>query len=248
MPTRTPLVSSQNSELSSPQPNSSRLNIEGKEDITLIQTIRDDIISCSFAPGQRLRTEDLKARYQLGIGTIREALSHLVSEGFVKSSAGRGYTVAPISKADLQDITRLRLYFEVSAIRDSIERGGEYWEAEILTAYHLLMSTEKSVITSPDDNWTTWSDRHKRFHDSLVAACTSPWLLNFRNILFDQAQRYRKLSMAYQYNQRNKQDEHKRIMNAVLARNIVQATSLVTAHIERSAENALRSLEAARPC
>jgi hypothetical protein len=39
---------------------------------------------------------------------LREALLHLLSEGFVRSEVNRGFTVAPVSLSDFTDITKLR--------------------------------------------------------------------------------------------------------------------------------------------
>ena len=36
-----------------------------------------------------------------------------------------------------------------------------------------------------------------RFHQALVAGCRSPWLLHFRAVVFDQAERYRSLGRTY---------------------------------------------------
>jgi DNA-binding GntR family transcriptional regulator len=39
--------------------------------------LRDDIIEGLLAPGEKLRVEHLKARYGVGAGTLREAITRL---------------------------------------------------------------------------------------------------------------------------------------------------------------------------
>ena len=87
----------------------------------VLRQIRDDIVSGVFEPNDRLKFEDLRDRYRASIGTLREALLHLFSEGFVRSESNRGFTVAPVSAADLMDITELRVQFEKQALEDSIQ-------------------------------------------------------------------------------------------------------------------------------
>lgn len=41
--------------------------------------LRHDVVCGKLAPGERLRVEHLKDQYQVGSGTLREALSLLVS-------------------------------------------------------------------------------------------------------------------------------------------------------------------------
>jgi DNA-binding GntR family transcriptional regulator len=74
----------------------------------ILRRMREDILCGILAPDRRLKFDDLRARYDASIGALREALLHLQSEGFVRSETNRGFTVAPVSLADLMDITKLR--------------------------------------------------------------------------------------------------------------------------------------------
>jgi GntR family transcriptional regulator, carbon starvation induced regulator len=75
----------------------------------IYRLLRADIVNCRLEPGERLRFDVLRARYDVGVGTLREALSHLVSEGLVRTEAGRGFQVAPVSLADMLDVAEWRV-------------------------------------------------------------------------------------------------------------------------------------------
>jgi GntR family transcriptional regulator, carbon starvation induced regulator len=209
-----------------------------------LRNIREDIVAGVFEPGERLKFEDLKERYAASVGTLRESLLHLLSEGFVRSEANRGFTVAPVSVADLADITRLRVQFEIQALEDAIRHGDDHWEAEIVTSLHLLM---KLIVDgarptrSPD-----WPARHRRFHYSLVAACRSPWLLHFRGTLFDQAERYRSLGRMYRKSPRDVGQEHQALADAVLSRNVARACELGERHIRSTVDNVISNVPGLR--
>lgn len=205
--------------------------------------LRDDIVSCRLKPDERLRFETLRNVYGAGIGTLREALSHLVSDGLVRTEAGRGFRVAPVSVADLTDITDWRVEFEVRAITQSILKGDEAWESEIVISYHLLAKTELPAYDAPPEEWLNYGARHKRFHTALVAACGSPWLLHFRNLLFDQARRYQALAVVRPRPKvyRN-DDEHREIMQVVLDREAERAAELIEQHIRRTSDAVLKEL------
>jgi GntR family carbon starvation induced transcriptional regulator len=74
----------------------------------VLRRMREDILCCVLGPDQRLRFGELRQRYDTSVGTLREALSHLVSEGLARTEAGRGFSVAPISLADFHDLSELR--------------------------------------------------------------------------------------------------------------------------------------------
>jgi len=202
--------------------------------------LRADILDCRIAPGERLRFEDLRERYAAGIGTLREALSHLVAEGLVRTESGRGFRVAQVSLADMLDIAEWRVEFEVRAVTESIRRGDDAWEAEIVSAFHLLGKSMLPTGTASAQEWDQWSARHRAFHDALARACGSPWLLHFRSTLYDQAHRYRRLTALHAPRGRGKSEEHRAIMEAVLARDTERAARLVEQHIRRTVDFALK--------
>jgi GntR family carbon starvation induced transcriptional regulator len=204
--------------------------------IDLRARLRTDIVSCELAPGQRLKFEELRARYDVGIGSLRETLMQLEADGLVIAESNRGFCVAPVTIADLEDVTELRVDIEKKALTQSIEHGNDAWEAEIVTALHMLAKLEPDVAHDRSHNRELWEERHRRFHDALVAACRSPWLLRFRQVLFIQSQRYRALSML-QSQKPGRVGDHRALMELTVARDVAGATAAMEAHIRRTAEN-----------
>jgi len=202
----------------------------------VLRQMREDILCCVLKPNERLRFGELRQRYDTSVGTLREALSHLVSEGLARTEAGRGFTVAPISLADFLDLSELRVYLETRTLADAIRHGTDAWEAEIVSSYFLLSKLAAPRQDDPVSVKREWRKRHKRYHDSLVATCTSPWSLHFRSELFDQAQRYHWLTMIHARSRRR--NEHLDLRDAVLARDVDTACKLIEAHIRTTVEQA----------
>lgn len=91
---------------------------------------------------------------------------------------------------------------------------------------------------------------HRDFHATLLAACPSQRQLALSASLFDQAERYRRVSARYRKTARRKSTEHKRLMDATLKRDADNACALLAEHIkgtQRNVEAAMSSAaEAAR--
>lgn len=203
----------------------------------VLRKMREDILCCVLKPDQKLKFGELRQRYDTSVGTLREALSHLVSEGLARMEAGRGFQVAPISLADFLDLSELRVYLETKTLADAIRHGTDAWEAEIVSSYFLL---GKLAAPKQDDTPAVkqeWGKRHKRYHDALVATCRSPWSLHFRSELFDQARRYHWLTMIH--SRLHRRNEHLEIRDAVLARDSDLACSLLEQHIRTTVEQAV---------
>lgn len=196
------------------------------------ERLRADILAGHYAAGEKLGVHSLREHYAIGASPLREALNRLVADGFVSLIGQRGFRVAPISIADLRDVTRLRIIFETEALRDSIAAGDDHWEAGIVAAYHRLAKLELLPMT----DFADWEARNAAFHDALVAACPSPRLLQFRRNLFDQHKRYRSLSSGRLAAARDIAREHHEIMQKTLARAADAACAAVAAHIQKTAE------------
>jgi GntR family transcriptional regulator, carbon starvation induced regulator len=191
--------------------------------------IRRDILTARMMPGEKLRFEKLRARFSASMGTLREALVRLQAEGLVEGGVGRGFRVAPVSIEQLADIERLRIMLETDALRASIISGSEVWEAEVLAALHIVSRIEDSGdITRLDDEW---EERHRAFHLKLLSACGSPWMMHFCRVLFDQSSRYRRLVTMFEP-PKLRSDEHRAIVDAVLARDADKACRLLIEHIK----------------
>jgi GntR family carbon starvation induced transcriptional regulator len=203
----------------------------------VLRQMREDILCCVLKPDQRLRFGELRQRYDTSVGTLREALSHLVSEGLARTEAGRGFSVAPVSLADFLDLSELRVYLETHTLTDAIRHGTDAWEAEIVSSYFLLNKLGAARQDDPVSVKREWGKRHKRFHDALVATCTSPWSLHFRSELFDQARRYHWLTMIHARSRRR--NEHLELRDAVLARDVEAACGLIEKHIRTTVEQAI---------
>ena len=63
------------------------------------EQLRDDIVDGHLPPDEKLRVEHLKARYGVSAGTLREAITRLVSDALVITEGQRGFRVAPIAVA-----------------------------------------------------------------------------------------------------------------------------------------------------
>lgn len=201
----------------------------------ILDTLRSDILEARRVPGEKLRFDELRETYDIGISPLREALMHLASEGLVTAEQRKGYRVAPVSGADLREIAFLRGEFDALAVRASISNGNEEWEGRILATFHAMQRRRKVADDGDVDH--EWERHHIRFHTELVSECGMPKLLSFRAILDMQAQRYRRIAAAhYLHAPRDDVAEHTAIRDAVLARDADLAAQLLRQHYARTVE------------
>jgi DNA-binding GntR family transcriptional regulator len=209
---------------------------------TVYRRIRTDIVQGTLAAGEPLRIEHIKDNYGASGATLREALSLLVADALVIAEGRRGFRVSPISIQDLEDVTDNRVRLETEALRQAFEHGDEVWESNVVATYHLLSRIDSSIQTARSlQAAEEYELRNAAFHQTLIRACPSEWLLRFVRVLYQQSERYRYLVIAKKPIARDVHAEHTALMKATLDRDAKKATEILTAHIRTTAD-AIRKL------
>lgn len=204
--------------------------------------LREDILNGTLAPGEKLLVEHLKLRYDVGAGTVREALSRLVSEAIVVAEGQRGFTVAPISLEDLSDVTNVRVAVETDALRSSIRNGDDFWRNRLRIAYDKLSALEQPLV---DDNVRRWEQANAEFHEALLSACGSPWTLRVVRQLTQHAERYRRYAIGVHAG-RDVHAEHAQIFEAAIDGQDARAALALEAHIRATPELLIRTIRDGR--
>jgi DNA-binding GntR family transcriptional regulator len=209
--------------------------------------LRSGIIRGEYAPGARLKIDSLQRSLGVSSSPLREALNRLAAEGLVEIDEWRGFRAAPISIAELNELTHLRLMLEGDALRRSVSRGDDEWEGRVVSAAHKLRRSEErsdgldGAVVDPED----WSARHRQFHLALLSGWGCPRQLRMCESLFDQAERYRRIA-SLSGQPRKKNLEHRKLEEAALAREADRAVEILTAHIRKTAARVEEVLQASR--
>ena len=196
------------------------------------ERLRADILSTSLPPGMKLRFDDLREAYKVGLSPLREALSRLAENRLVVATGQRGFRVPSVSVRDILDIAMVRKEVEGLALRLSIKNGDDAWEARVIAARHKVTLLEKAGKNVAED---IWESRHREFHYTLVSACQSECLLHLHRLLSDQFDRYRRLSVQSRLPNSPRSLIHQKILDAALRRNIDLAVRLLGEHIDKAA-------------
>jgi GntR family transcriptional regulator, carbon starvation induced regulator len=206
--------------------------------------LREDILSGNLAASQKLRVRDLSRRYAVGASPLREALSRLTADGLVTNESNRGFRVASASIEEFLDVVENRQRIESLALERSIESGDDAWEGRVIACYHQLRKLEATHQSNSklNDGSFDWERRHRNFHEALVSACPSPWLLHFNRLLVYQFDRYRRMVSLKAGTTRAGREQEQALVDAVLGRNAKKAVRVLRTHIDHSAAVIVRQL------
>ncbi|MDQ0610906.1 GntR family carbon starvation induced transcriptional regulator [Variovorax sp. W1I1] len=206
----------------------------------LARQIRISILRGDNPAGSRLNLDEMKGRYDVSLSPLREALSRLTAEGFVRFEAKRGFRVSEMSGANLGEITTIRRLCEPVAIRESVLHGDDDWEERVAAAAHMLgkrVAAEPSPISAAE-----WESAHRKFHLAVLSGCGMPMLMHFCSTLMDLQDRYRlQLAKGGAYSRRA-DGKHLALLDACLTRNAKLAEKLALEHIDRTHQELIAAM------
>ncbi len=156
-----------------------------------------------------------------------------MTDGLVEAVDQRGYRTTPASREQLIDITETRVTVETAALTRSIEHGDLAWESRLVAAFHRLAGSPRYPAEIPASERGALWVAHDDFHEALISACKSEWLLYFCKLMFQHAERYRflwQVAAVAEYHQRNVLQEHEELMKATIDRDTVKACALLRQH------------------
>jgi DNA-binding GntR family transcriptional regulator len=192
----------------------------------VVALLRARIVSGELPPGTQLREVQLARDIGISRPTLREALQGLRQEGLVRHEPHRGMFVATLGAAEIHDIYTVRRVIEGPGAR-AAHRADAADLRNVEVAFQRLAELE-----GDDDGKVIEADL--RFHQSIVALLDSPRL----HATFDSVVAALRPCLTLLTIERasvvhpESVLQHRKIADAILARQGRAAERLVTAHIE----------------
>jgi DNA-binding GntR family transcriptional regulator len=198
--------------------------------------LRAEILGGRRTPGERLKFPELCEQHEVSVGVIREALTRLADQGIVRAQPHQGYIVTPLTHKELGELTVARMELESLVFRLSVLEGDMSWEAGMVAAHHVLERAPFAAEGEPSQLSEEWSQAHAAFHVALLAGCGNRRLQEMAWKLREEAELYRRWSVSLgQEPTRDIAGEHRRLLDAALARQPQLAAERLTDHISHTA-------------
>jgi GntR family transcriptional regulator, carbon starvation induced regulator len=205
------------------------------------ELLRQEILWGKLGRENKLTVEALAKKFNFGRTPIREALLRLVADGLVLNEPHQGYQIPPFSMAGLEDIVAHRKMIECNALKMAIENGDEEWEVGIKTTFYRMARLEERCLAGGSETCEEWELMHRHFHEALTSGAGSFWAQKMLRTLYDQGDRYRRLYRPKTVVVPQIHDDHKKLLDATLNRNVDLALEIMDSHVGRLLEGASAS-------
>jgi DNA-binding GntR family transcriptional regulator len=202
----------------------------------IYQSIRMDIISQKFKPGQLVTEDELAKKYNVSRTPIREIVRKLEYEELIKITNKR-ILIYEMTNKDIEEVLHIRMVLETAAARVATQciTDDQIKELEkIEENLDKAIKEEDSVLSFETD---------ERLHDFILVTAGN---MRVRKILYNlmgQILRIRYISGHKPGRIKTTGEEHKRIIHAIKKRDAFDAEEKMKAHFLSTRELLLPSQE-----
>jgi DNA-binding GntR family transcriptional regulator len=187
--------------------------------------IKKRILNSEYGAGTTVSVQDLSQLLSMSRTPIRDALIRLEKEGLVELAPRQGFRVLPLSPQDMLEVYQMLAGLESVAIHILIERGLDYEAAARLLSPVLAM--EAALDRQDLDSWAA---ADAAFHRALVDLTRNARLSQTVDQFYDQTIRARLLTLRLRPLPAQSTCSHRRLAEAIIARNMAEAQSI---HMEQ---------------
>jgi DNA-binding GntR family transcriptional regulator len=192
--------------------------------------IKAQITNRGFRPGEYITDARIARELHISRTPVREAFQRLEKENLLLNEARRGWRVHTLTLKDIKEIFDIKEVVEGMAARKAAACTDEAQRAGLRSAFDDMWRG------AADNDTEAWVQADHRFHDAIFAmadntrACRIIWNLN------DQWNRVRIGFSTIRNRVERANDEHKAIMDAILAGDGEEAERQTHAHFQQVRE------------
>ncbi len=209
---------------------------------SIADQLRDEILDGRLAAGTRLLETELAERFGVSRGPVRDALNELARQGLAVDLPRRGTFVSSLSEHDLDEVYVLRRAIEEAAVRLAVARASD---DEIAAMYERLDAVEAAYGST--DLPAAW-EADMAFHREYCRMSGNGRLLELFEGLASQTVLLMRTALATHASLAwtPPVELHRRIADAIRARDADAAVAAVGEHYQYTQDRLLASEPAAR--
>jgi DNA-binding GntR family transcriptional regulator len=195
---------------------------------TVYQSLKRLIQTNQLRPGNRLPHEELAKKLGVSRTPIREALERLYQEGYVAHVPRRGFFVADINVAEVEELYQLREALETYALRKSMEKGvpanGLKRLEDLCRQYEELAERNLTMERVLLD---------REFHLAMAALAGNGQIVNSISAVFDRIIQKRRVEGYVGSDGMKPYNEHVLLLDAIRANDAARAEKLLVEHLHQ---------------
>ena len=190
------------------------------------EKLRNLILTGELPSASAITENSIVDRLGIGKTPVREAMRRLVLEGLLDVTPRLGYTVAAITRTDIEDLFQLRVINEVAAAQLAAERLDESAFARLTELSRIGYAPESR------ESMLTYIRVNAEFHDIIARASGNVRLADLIDRLMQESRRFIQIAILSDAHGQIVIEQHFAIVEALRSRDADAIDAAVRVHVE----------------
>jgi GntR family transcriptional regulator, rspAB operon transcriptional repressor len=188
--------------------------------------LRNLILSGEIPPESAITESSIVERLEIGKTPVREAMRRLVLEGLLEVTPRLGYSVAPVTSQDVDNLFQLRAVLEVAAAELALERLDE-------TAIDRLVElSQYGYDPADEESMARYVAVNTEFHDIIARGSGNARLVELITQLMTESRRFIHLASLSEEHGEIVRQQHEAIARAFKDRDRAALAEQMRMHVE----------------
>lgn len=193
----------------------------------IYQTIRSEILSLRFKPGEELNLQLLSTQLQVSRSPVRDALMRLAGDNLVDIFPQKGTRVSLINLKQVEEERFLRKSLEESAVKKFIHQGSE----EHFT--NMDKAIDNQILAMQHNDFITFLDEDDQFHSCIFKGIGMQRIWSIIKAQGGNHHRIRLLSFYEKNVLSNIIEQHKNMLDALKTKQLDTMLNLEDKHLSK---------------
>ncbi len=202
--------------------------------VSVADIIRQAILNGTMKPGTPVVEMALAEQLQVSRAPVREAIQILEADGLIESEPDKGKRVKPLTLKEVEELYSLREQFEAFAIRRVVERQVDISE--------LRQHSDAMFEAAERSDFAALNTADEAFHRTLIRLADHDLMLGFWDNLYLRIRQIMALRNSANRDLRAVARNHLPIIEAIEARDMIRAISLISDHTRSASQIAPEEL------
>lgn len=198
----------------------------------IVDIIRDRILKGEYRIGEKIKENQIATEFKVSRTPIREAFKQLELEGLIDYIPNRGCFAKGFTREDIEDIYAVRKALEIMAVEWAVSRISDQQiealkeQSELMEFYTARKDSDKVL------------ELNSAYHDIIYDAAGSRFMAQILRSYKEYIEQTRKVILYEQAYLEEILQEHKVILEAIIARDAECAKAAMADHLEMSQRRA----------
>lgn len=198
----------------------------------IVDIIRDRILKGEYKIGEKIKENQIATEFKVSRTPIREAFKQLENEGLIDYVPNRGCFAKGFTRQDIEDIYAVRKALEIMAVEWAVSRISDQQiealkeQSELMEFYTARKDSDKVL------------ELNSAYHDIIYDAAGSRFMAQILRSYKEYIEQTRKVILYEQAYLEEILQEHKVILEAIIARDAECAKAAMADHLEMSQRRA----------